>query len=237
MIRWRDEGILLSVRRHAESAAIIDLFTPGHGRASGVVRGGGGRRMAPILQPGAQLAVQWSARLEDHLGHFVVEPVRSRAAQTMRSRLALAGLGAVTALLRFVLPERDPHPALYARTEPLMDLLGHDALWPLAYLRWEQALLDDLGFGLDLERCAVTGVQTGLAYVSPKTGRAVSAAGAGDWAERLLPLPGVLLGQGAGTDDIRAGLRVTGHMLAHHVAPSLGSRPLPEARARFVDLL
>lgn len=238
MIRWQDEAILLSTRRHGESAAIIELLTPNHGRALGVVRGGGGRRMAPILQPGAQLAAHWSARIEEHLGHFTVEPVRSRAVQAMSSRLALAGISAVAALLGFVLPERDPYPALYKRTQNLLDLLGQDDIWPLAYLRWEQALLDDLGFGLDLAICAVTGARENLAFVSPKTGRAVSAAGAGDWASRLLPLPPVLKGQSPTKDsEIHQALDVTGYFLTHHVAPSLGTRPLPESRARFIETL
>ena len=192
---WRDHGILLSLRRHGESAAIIDVFTEGHGRHAGVVRGGAGRRMAPILQPGAQLDLTWRARLEDHLGSYQAEPLRSRAAAALSGRLSLAGLNAVTALLSFCLPERAAYPALYARTEQLLDLLEQEELWPLAYLHWEVALLEEMGFGLDLTACAVTGTQEGLTYVSPKTGRAVSQAGAGEWADRLLPLPPVLLGQ------------------------------------------
>lgn len=235
---WRDQGILLSVRKHGETSAIIEVFTPAHGRHAGVVRGGTSRRIAPILQPGAQLDLDWRARLEDHLGSFQVEPVRSRAATAMSSRLALAGLNAVTALLTFSLPERAPHPRLYQRSEQLLDLLGQDEIWPLAYLAWELALLDDLGFGLDLTRCAVTGATDGLIYVSPRSGRAVSRAGAGDWAERLLPLPPCLLGQGPAPDDeIAEGLRVTGHFLENRLAPALGARPLPEARARLVDLV
>ncbi len=235
---WRDQGILLSVRRHGESAAIIDVFTEGHGRHAGVVRGGAGRRMAPILQPGAQLDLTWRARLEDHLGSYQTEPLRSRAAAALSGRLALAGLNAVTALLSFCLPEREAYPALYTRTEQLLDLLEQEDLWPLAYLHWEVALLEDMGFGLDLTACAVTGVEQGLAYVSPKTGRAVSTVGAGDWADRLLPLPPVLLGQGeAGNAEIALALGTTGYFLEHHLAPSLGNRPLPEARGRLLDLI
>ncbi|MEL7125813.1 MAG: DNA repair protein RecO, partial [Pseudomonadota bacterium] len=148
-MEWRGTGILLNVRRHGESSAIIDVFTPDHGRHAGVVRGGTSRKVAPILQPGAQLDVAWRARLEDHIGTFAVEPVRSRAALVMSNRLALAGLNAVTGLLSFCLPERAPYPALYQRTEQLLDLLGHDEVWPLAYLRWEMAVLEEMGFGLD----------------------------------------------------------------------------------------
>ncbi len=235
-VDWRDHGILLTVRRHGETAAIIDVFTEGHGRHAGVVRGGTSRKIAPILQPGAQLDLLWRARLEDHLGSYQVEPLRSRAAVALSGRLPLSGLNAVTSLLAFTLPEREPHADLYRRSEQLLDLLGQDEVWPLAYLRWEMAILDELGFGMDLSACAVTGSGEDLAYVSPKTGRAVSRVGAGEWADRLLDLPPVMLGQGAAPDDeVARALRTTGYFLEHRLAPALGSRPLPDARGRFVD--
>ncbi|MFG6564008.1 DNA repair protein RecO [Sulfitobacter sp. 1A13421] len=234
-MEWRDHGILLSARRHGETSAIIEVFTPAQGRHAGIVRGGTSRKIAPSLQPGAQLDLAWRARLEDHIGAFTVEPLRSRAAVAMQDRLALAGLNAVTALLAFCLPEREPHPALYRRTEALLDMLGQGDVWPLAYLKWELRLLEEMGYALDLDACAVTGATEGLIYVSPKTGRAVSAKGAGDWADRLLPLPPVLRG-GAGSDaEVAQGLRTTGHFLTVHLARDLGGKPLPEARARFVD--
>lgn len=233
---WRGAAILLSVRRHGETSAIIDVFSEERGRHAGVVRGGTSRKIAPILQPGAQLDVAWRARLEDHIGAFNVEPVRSRAALVMGDRLALAGLNAVTGLLGFCLPEREAHRPLYRRTEQLLDLLGQNEVWPLAYLRWEVALLEEMGFGLDLGRCAVTGATEDLIYVSPRSGRAVSRAGAGDWAERLLPLPDVLRGVGNAPDiEVALGLETTGYFLTHHLAPDLGNRPVPDARARFVD--
>lgn len=235
MIQWRGQGILLSARPHGESAAIVDVFVPARGRWSGVVRGGAGRRMAPVLQPGTQVDVTWSARLEAHLGHFTVEPLRSRMAQAMADRLALAGLGAVTGLLTACLPEREAHDALYARTEPLLDLLGQREIWPLAYLQWEMALLTELGFGLDLSACAVTGAQEDLLFISPRTGRAVSRAGAGEWADRLLPLSPALVGAGAEDEHIREGLRVTGYFLEHRAA--LGARAIPAARQRLIDLI
>ena len=175
MVDWRDEGALLAVRKHGETSVIIDVFTEGHGLQAGVVRGGTSRKIAPVLQPGAQLDVSWRARLEEHLGSYTVEPVRSRAAAVMGDRLALAGLNAVCALLAFSLPEREAHPQLYRQSITLMDLLGHTDAWPLAYLRWELALLEEMGFGLDFSGCAVTGGVDDLVYVSPKSGRAVSA--------------------------------------------------------------
>ena len=235
-MEWRDQGILLSMRRHGETSAIIDVFTAEHGRHAGVVRGGTSRKLAPILQPGAQLDVTWRARLEDHLGSYHPEPLRSRAAAALSGRFALAGLNTVTALLGFCLPEREAHPALYRQSEQLLDLLGQDDIWGLAYLRWEMALLNEMGFGLDLSTCAVTGARDGLIYVSPKSGRAVSRDGAGDWAHRLLPLPPILRGEGDASDEeIVMALRTTGFFLESRLAPSLGNRALPEARGRFVD--
>ena len=237
MITWREEGLVLSVRRHGETTAIVETLTAAHGRHAGVVRGGVSRRIAPILQPGAQLDLTWTARLDDHIGAFTVEPVRSRAAGLMADGARLAGLNAVTALLLFALPEREAHADLYARTVALLDLMETDAPWPVAYLLWERALLDELGFGLSLDACAVTGATDGLAFVSPKTGRAVSAAGAGAYKSRLLPLSPALLGRSAETDDLMDGLRTTGHFLHRHLAPSLGDRPVPEARDRLLQRL
>jgi DNA repair protein RecO (recombination protein O) len=236
-MEWRDEGALLIMRPHGESAAIIEVFTAAHGRHAGVVRGGASRRAAPILQPGAQLDVTWRARLDDHLGTFVVEPLRARAA-LLSDRLALAGLNAVCAMLRMALPEREAHPVLWRATMPLLDAMEAGSDWPPMYLRWEMLLLEELGFGLDLTRCAVTGSRDDLVYVSPRTGRAVSRAGAGDWADRLLPLPSCLMGQGpADRADMVQGLAVTGHFLLRGLDPVLHGKPLPEARGRLIDLL
>lgn len=235
-MEWRDQGVLLSMRRHGESSAIIDVFTEEHGRHAGVVRGGASRKMAPVLQAGTQLDVAWRARLEDHIGSYAVEPVRARSGHILSDRLALAGLNAVTSLLTFALPEREPQNSIYRRTIGVLDLLGEPEIWPLAYLRWEVGLLEDLGFGMDLSSCAVTGATTGLVYVSPKTGRAVSKTGAGEWADRLLPLPPVLLRQGDAPDrEIAQAFETTGFFLREHLAPMMGNRPLPDARGRFVD--
>ena len=236
-MEWRAEGIVLGVRRHGEHAAIVDLLTADHGRHLGVVRGGASRKMAPLLQPGAQIDATWRARLDGHMGSYTVDLIRGRAATAMEDRLTLAGLSAVCALLSFALPERHAYPALYARSLALLDGLGADR-WPEAYLGWEQALLEETGFGLDLSACAVTGATQGLAYVSPRSGRAVSAAGAGSWADRLLILPGVMLGvPGNDPREVVQGLAVTGHFLSTHLAGSLGNKPLPPARQRLVDLI
>jgi DNA repair protein RecO (recombination protein O) len=236
---WRDEGVLIAVRPHGESAAIVEVLTAAHGRHAGVVRGGASRRMAPVLQPGAQLALAWRARLSDHLGAFAVEPLRQRAA-VLGAAGPLAALTAACALVAAALPEREPHPRLYAATVALFDALEAGAEdWALRYLRWELGLLAEIGYGLDLSACAVTGVAEGLAYVSPRSGRAVSRAGAGDWAPRLLPLPACLTAAAVppGPGDLAQGLALTGHFLDRGLAPVLKGRPLPEARARLVARL
>lgn len=235
-MEWTGEGVLLTARPHGESAAIIEVLSPDHGLHKGVVRGGAGRRMSPILQPGAQLQLVWRARLDEHLGTFAVEPIRGRAAAIMVDAERLAALNAIAALTVFALPERDPHPRFYAATLHLLDLLAAAEPWFGAYLAWERMLLEDTGYGLDLTCCAVTGAIDGLTYVSPRTGRAVTAKGAGAFADRLLPLPPLLLDETTPQtrEAMAQGLRTTGHFLHEVLAPALGNRPLPEARARLV---
>lgn len=238
MISWTDEGVILTSRPFGETSVILEVFSVGHGRHAGVVRGGTSQKKAPSLQPGTQVSVSWKARLDNHLGSFMVEPLRNRSAIAMSDRTALAGLTAVCAILTRVLPEREGQQQLYNKTQSLLDLLGQNDLWPLAYLRWEQALLDEMGFGMDLSACAVRGVNENLIYVSPKSGRAVSSEGAGEWAHRLLPLPAVLAGKGdASTDEIVKALGTTGYFLEHRLLKSLGDRPLPAARSRLIDAI
>jgi DNA repair protein RecO (recombination protein O) len=237
---WRDEGILIAARRHGESSAIVEVFTAGHGRHAGVVRGGAGRRMAPVLQPGARLALEWSARLEEHVGIFRVDPMVQRTAAIMADAAALATLGAVTALLSATLPERDAHPKLYGLTLDLVEGLGAARDWPARYVAWELALLAELGFGLDLERCAVSGSAEDLAWVSPRSGRAVSRTAGAPWAERLLDLPAFLRGGWAAPPakaEVLAGLALTGFFLEARVAPGLRQERLPGARRRAVEAI
>ncbi|HET9067991.1 MAG TPA: DNA repair protein RecO [Amaricoccus sp.] len=238
-MEWRDEGILIAARRHGESSAIVEVFTAAHGRHAGVVRGGAGRRMAPVLQPGARLSLEWSARLEEHIGTFRVDPMPSRTAVIMADPAALAALAAMTALLAATLPERDAHPALYARSLELVEALGALPDWPARYAVWELALLGELGFGLELDRCAVTGGTDGLVWVSPRSGRAVGREAGAPWADRLLPLPDFLRGwdRPPPRAAVLQALALTGHFLEARVAPGLPREALPPARARAVDAI
>ncbi len=236
---WRDEGALIAVRRHGESSAIIEVFTENHGRHAGIVRGGAGRRMAPVLQPGAQLSVEWRARLSEHLGTYRVEPIRSRAAAVMGDRRALAAMTALCAQLSAYLPEREPHSGLYRLSLDVLDMLGMDPDDMSAYAKWEFALLAELGFGLDLSHCASTGTTEDLTWVSPKSGRAVCREAGEPFAERLFPLPEFLRDpQAAASDaDIADALRLTGYFLATRVVPAIGRQRAPAARERLDQML
>jgi DNA repair protein RecO (recombination protein O) len=238
-MEWRDEGILLCVRRHGESSAIIEVLTPRLGRHAGLVRGGAGKTHGPVLQPGAQLSLEWSARLADHLGTFKVDLIRARAAPIMADRNALAALNAVSALLVRLLPEREPNPAVYAATLKLVDALGGaERSWPARYAAWELTLLDALGFGLDLGSCAATGQREGLVYVSPRSGRAVSRAAGAPYAASMLPLPQFLIGGGPpGIGEVREALHLTGYFLQNRACPAFELDQLPGARTRLVRLL
>lgn len=233
-MEWSGDASVITLTRHGESAAILTVLSSDAGLLRGLVPGGASARRAAMLQPGNRVSLRWRARLEDQLGTFAAEPLRARPG-LLATAEALAGLNAITALLSYALPERDPHPRLAQRTESLLDRIDQAASWAEHYLRWELCLLDELGFALDLDACAITGRRQGLAYVSPRSGRAVSAEAAGDWAPRLLPLP-TMLG-GCGNGGLADGLRLTGHFLHARLAEAHAGRPLPAARARLVARL
>lgn len=236
-MEWQGDGTVIARRAFGENAVIIEVLTAAQGRHAGLVPGGASRKRAAMLQPGSRLQLRWRARRDDQLGTFTAEPLQSRAG-LLADPLALAGLNAVCALLIFALPERDPHPRLARDTEALLDAMEAGSPWALAYLQWEMRLLEEMGFGLDLTSCAVTGARDGLAYVSPRSGRAVSRAGAGEWADRLLPLPGLLGGAGDNRGrGLQEGLEMTGHFLDSRIAAELAGRPLPAARARLIRRL
>lgn len=231
-MEWQDDGIVLAVRAHGETDAILSALTFEHGRHVGLVKGGVGRRARPLLQPGNRLQLDWRARLPEHLGHYRIEAVQLFGSRLVDDPLRLAALASATALLEESLAEREPHPRLYAGLVRLLEAMRDEPAWLETYVRFELLLLQELGFGLNLDRCAVTGRADDLAFLSPRTGRAVSREGAGDLAARLLPLPGFLLGRGPATaEEVAAGLRLTAHFLARHVfAPADRSIPAPRER-------
>lgn len=232
---WEAPGVVLQARPYGEGDAIAAVMTEEHGLCRGLARGGGARGKAAIWQPGNLIQVRWVARLADQLGSFSAELVHSGAAQVMDDAMALAILASACALAEGSLPEREPHPRVF---RGLLDLI---ARLPLSvellsdYVRWEDVLLAELGYGLDLSACTVTGETSGLRFVSPRTGRAVTQQGAGAWAARLLRLPGFLVGGNAAElADIEDGLRLTGHFLARD-AFGTRHRPLPTARQMLYD--
>jgi DNA repair protein RecO (recombination protein O) len=237
-MNWSDEGIILSVRPHGETAAIVEALTREHGRHAGLVYGGRSRRLRPVLQIGNHATMTWKGRLAEHLGYMTVELRKGYAAIAIEDALALMGLASICALAR-LLPERDPHPKLYEITLFVLDFLSDAAVWPALYVRWELALLAELGFGLDLAACAATGSREDLAYVSPKSGRAISARAGEPYKNRLLRLPAFLKGGASGQvtrSDVIAGLELTGHFLDTRI---LRPRELafPEARERLAALI
>jgi len=172
-MEWTDEGIVLGVRRHGESSAIVELLTRSHGRHLGLVRGGSGKRMRPLLQPGNSVTAVWRARLDEHLGYYAVEGTRLRAATLLASSHATYGVTHLASLAR-LLPERDPHEDIYEMLDRTLDDFDDAGEAAAHLIRFELAMLAELGFGLDLENCAATGATTDLIYVSPKSGGAVS---------------------------------------------------------------
>ena len=236
-MEWSDDAIVLSVRAHGESGAILEALTRLHGRHLGLVRGGVSRRVKPVLQPGNNVRVQWRARLSEHLGNFTVEPDKARAGNLMESREALVGLNALTAVASAALPEREAHEAVFEAANILLDAMAEDGLlhWGALYVRWEMGLLGALGFGLDLSHCASTGAVEDLRFVSPRSGRAVSAEAGAPYAGRLFALPAFLLAsQNADVDaaDIARGLALTGYFLLERVIRPQG-KDMPGARLRL----
>ena len=229
-MEWTDDALVLSARPHGEAAAIVALLTREHGRHLGLVPGGASARRRATLEPGTAVRAKWRARLAEHLGTWTLEAGRQTGALLMDDRSRLAALVSACAVLEAVLPERLPVPAVHSGTTALFESLDGPA-WAAAYVRWEVGILAELGFGLDLSSCAATGAADDLAFVSPRTGRAVSRIGAAGYEDRLLPLPGFLLGTGpADVGAIRDGLRLTGHFLERQAGTAL-----PPARVRFAE--
>lgn len=236
-MQWTDEGIVLGVKRHGEANAILDLMTREHGRHLGMVRGGFGSRLKPILQPGNTVSATWRARLDEHLGNYTVEALNLRASNFFAAPHAIYGLTHLATLMR-LLPERDPHEALYAIFDDMLDHLDDAALIAPMVVRFELQLLAELGFGLDLEECVATGETEELDYVSPKSGRAVSRTAGAPYADRMLRLPAFLRESEAvpAGRDLADGFALTGFFLNRYVLEPRGVT-LGDERAHFIAAL
>jgi DNA repair protein RecO (recombination protein O) len=238
-MEWSDEGVVLSVRPHGEAGAVLELFTRRNGRHLGLVHGGRSRKLRPVLQIGNHVEASWKARIADNLGHFSLELRKGYAAQVLDDAAGLAALTSIAALAR-LLPERDPHPSLFEVTLFVLGYLDDRDVWPVLLVRWELALLEELGFGLDLGSCAATGATTDLIYVSPRSGRAVSAAAGEPYKDRLLALPRFLQ-RGNGPVEVAAGDVTAGFALTEHFLMTRVLRPrdmeMPDARSRLLSYL
>lgn len=237
-MEWEDDAFVLAARAHGESGAIVDLLTQHRGRYAAHVAGGASRRMKPFLQPGARVLVGYRARVEGQLGSAQLEPVGEGPSSLFDDPLALAGLAAAAAVAAGALPEREPHPGAFLAFEALTNAFALDDIWPAIFVRFEAGLLQELGFGLDLSKCASTGAVDDLVWVSPRTGRAVSRAAGEPYADRLLPLPPFMLSSQGGLSDgdVRKGFDLTGHFLEQFVFGPL-NRPLPPARVWLLERL
>ena len=237
-MEFQDDAFILSARPFGETGAIVEVLTAQHGRYVAHVAGGASRRMKPFLQAGARAIIQYRARVSDQLGAVTLEPVGEGPSAFFDDAVALAGLASAPAVTAAALPEREPHPGAFLAFEALCSALVHPDIWPAVYVRFEAGLLNDLGFGLDLTKCAATGSLDNLIYVSPRTGRAVSAEAGEAYRERLLTLPPFMLSAqgGLAPGDIRAGLDLTVHFLEAFVFGPL-NRPVPPARLWLVDKL
>lgn len=237
-MEFEDDAFILSARPYGESGAIVEALTAGHGKWAAHVAGGASRRMKPVLQAGSRVIYRYRARVSDQLGSASVEAVGEGVSALFDDPLALVALSAAASVAGGALPEREPHPGVFLAFESLILALTDADIWPAVFVRFETGLLQELGFGLDLTRCAVTGELDNLIFVSPRTGRAVSAAAGDHFRERLLALPAFLLSaQGRlAPGDISAGLTLTGHFLENCVFSAL-NRPLPPARLRLLDRL
>jgi DNA repair protein RecO (recombination protein O) len=232
-MEWGDDGIVLGTRRHGEANAILEAMTRDHGRHLGLVRGGGGSRLRPVLQPGNTLRLSWRARLDEHLGHYTVEPLRLHAASQLAASHVVYGVTHLAALCR-LLPERDPHPEVHEQLSAILDELDDRTAAAARMVRFELQMLAELGFGLDLANCAATGTASELAFVSPKSGRAVSRGAGEPWQDRLLRLPRFLSEEGApSTEELADGFLLTGFFLARHVLEPRGLA-FADAREGFV---
>jgi DNA repair protein RecO (recombination protein O) len=234
---WSDEGIFLSAKPLGEANMVAELLTRAHGRHLGLVRGGRSRRMRPLLQPGNLLRATWRARLSEHLGGFTVELVEAHAARALDDAPVLSAISSLAGLAR-LLPERDRHAELYDAALNVLHSFHDAGAWPALLVRWELQLLGELGFGLDLSECAATGIDADLAYVSPRSGRAVSRDAGQPYCSKLLKLPAFLLDDTApiGVGDIQAGFALTGHFLERDVLEPHGL-VMPQARERLTALL
>lgn len=235
---FADEAFVLAARAHGDTGVVVELLTAEHGRRAAYVAGGASRRMKPFLQPGARVQAEYRARTSDHLGAARLEPMGQGPSALFDDLLALTGLSAAAAVAQGALPEREPHPGAFLAFEALMAAFAVPEVWPAVFVRFEAGLLDDLGFGLDLSRCAATGSTDDLVWVSPRTGRAVSAEAGAPYADKLLTLPPFMLGAQAGLrdGDVKAGFDLTGHFLEQFVFHPL-NRPLPPARVWMLDKL
>lgn len=240
-MKWEDQGVLIDLKVHGEKNSVIRVLTENHGLCAGLVRGGQTKQYRSSLQPGAQLNVDWFARLPEHLGTFRVDVKKGRSMLFMGEKLNLYAFNSVCSMILLFLPDREPERELYFKTIDVIEEIDRGTLWLKNYVEWEILFLQEIGFGLQLSRCAVTGSEKNLSHVSPKSGMAVCEKIAEPWKEKLLRLPEFLISSDKYSQikvsDALDGLALSGHFLKNWVLPELNIRSLPTARTAFIDEL
>ncbi len=240
-MNWEDEGILIELRNHGEKNSIIKVLTEKHGLCAGLVKGGQAKKYRSTLSPGAQLDLRWSARLPEHLGMFNLDVIKGRSTLFMGGKLQLFGFNSLCSMILMFLAEREPVEILYLETRDLIEAIETGSNWLKSYVIWEKNLLTEIGFGLELSVCAVTGSRQNLSHVSPKSGKAVCRKIAEPWKERLLKLPNFLISAESVTDakaiELVEGLALTGHFFTNWALPEFNKVRLPDARIKLIDEL
>ncbi|HEY1720868.1 MAG TPA: DNA repair protein RecO [Magnetospirillaceae bacterium] len=234
-MEWTDDAIVIATRPHGETSAVVTALTKDHGRHAGLVRGGAGKQARGAIQPGNYLRLTWRARLAEQLGNYTWELLSPEGTRWLADYGRLAAVSSACALIEATLPERESHPTAYVGLATLLAVLADDD-WASQYVRWELDLLAELGYGLDLSSCAATGTNDDLAYVSPRSGRAVSLSAGEPYRDRLLRMP-PFLGSDVAAEpgEVVTGLALTGHFLERWVFAAIG-KALPPARARLVAI-
>ncbi len=240
-MEWLDEGIVLSTKTYGENSALVVIFTSENGLHSGLVRNASSKKLGVALQPSTQVAVRWYGRLEEHLGRFTLETIKSRADLFMSDRLLLSGFNSISTFCLSMLPERQSTRSFYNKTKLILDGMVVNENWPLFYLRWELNMLSELGFGLDLSKCVLTGSKSNLKYISPKSGRAVSADAGEFYKKKLLAFPSILNVELDRTNfslsEVVEGLKITGFFIEKWLMDGAQFDNLLDIRGRFISIL
>ena len=237
-MRWESNGLILNFSKYNEKSYILEIFTEEHGKHKGIIRGLHSKNKRSIIEPGNEVFATWSGRLETHLGNYNVEPIKLWSSHVLQFKDKLSAISSICSLISLTMAERQPNPIIYFSSKKLIEIVASKREdWIREYVFWEMQLLSEIGYGLDLERCAVTSKSSNLVYVSPSSGRAVTNEGAGDFRNKLLPLPKFMTDFKANydNDDIYNALNLTEFFFKKRFFLS-NNLNFPQSRNRLKEL-